>query len=177
MKKVLFTINGFQHPHIGYTKGIRWNGWATPHFEIDEALKVMEEFNSCEPEFPMTYDKDTDTFSVVEIGGGNGDGWKGLNYQTDEGIKHLYSIGAYSWVWEDITAYDIYNIARRIEDFLYEYDTYEYRNNYDDRELVVEEIKNQLKEFKTMKPILIYLYTEELKDEELYNALRRELKI
>ena len=65
-------------------------------------------------------------------------------------------------------------IAHKIENFLYDYDTYEYKDNYEDRELVVEEIKSQLKGF---KQIFICLYVKELKDEELYNALRKELKI
>ncbi len=167
LKKNVFTIDGFNYPHIGYTRGDRWNGWATPYFEIDEALAVMKEFNSCDPEFPILYNEKTDTFTIEEIGGGNGDYWKGTNYQTEDGIKHLYGIGAYSWVWEDTNEYDIHNIAQRIEDFLYEYNTYEYKDNYDNRELVVEEIKNQLKEFKTLKQIIKIFYVEELKNEEL----------
>ena len=177
MHKLVFTTNGFEYPHIGYTAGKRWNGWATPYFEIDEAIKIMEEFNSYEPEFPITYNEKTDTFSVEEIGGGNGDEWKGVNYQTDEGIKHLYGIGAYSWTWEDTTQKDIYAVAQRIEDFLWELDTYEHRDNYDSREELLKEIINQLQDFKTLKQVLIYLYTEELTEQELFDKLGRELRI
>ena len=171
MHKALFTIDGFKYPHIGFTEGKRWNGWATPFFEIDEALKVMEEFNATEPEFPIAYNKETDTFTVEEIGGGNGDEWKGTNYNTDEGIKHLYGIGAYSWVWELTTDDDIYAVAQRIEDFLYELDTYEFKDQYADREEVVEEIIKQLQDFSTLKQILIALYGEELTEEELAEKL------
>lgn len=177
MNKKVFTTNGFEHPHIGYTKGDRWNGWATPYFEIDEALDIMKEFNADDPEFPILYNEKTDTFTVEEIGGFEGDSWKGENLNTEDGIKHLYGIGAYSWTWEDTTEYDIYSIAQRIEDFLYEYDTYTYKDNYDNRELVVEEIKNRLKEFKTLKQIIKILYAEELKEDELFDTLREELKI
>jgi hypothetical protein len=164
MHKALFTIDGFQCPHIGYTEGKRWNGWATPYFEIDEALKVMEEFNSYGPDFPIVYDKETDTFTVEEIGGGNGDEWKGTNYQTEEGIKHLYSIGAYSWVWELTTQDDIYAVAQRIE------------------ELIGESLIKQLQDFNTLKRVLKVLYSEtsDLRDmttEEILEALGLEVRI
>lgn len=177
LKKNVFIIGDFQYPHIGYTNGDDWNGWATPYFEIDEAFAIMKEYNAEGHDFPICYNEGTDTFTVEEMGGFDGYSWKGINCQTEEGIKHLYGIGAYSWVWENITNYDIDCIARGIEDFLYDYDTYEYWDNHDDRESVVEEIKAQLKEFKILKQIIKTLYAEELKNEELYNALREELKI
>lgn len=182
MHKALFTIDGFQYPHIGYTEGKRWNGWATPYFEIDEALKVMEEFNFFAPEFPIIYNKETDTFTVEEIGGGNGDEWKGTNYQTEEGIKHLYGIGAYSWVWEYTTQDDIRAVAQRIEDLLYEADTYEHRDQYDNREELVEKIIEQLQDFKTLKRVLKVLYSEtsdlrDMTEEEMLETLGMELRI
>lgn len=177
MQKRLFTIDGFKYPHIGYTTGTRWNGWATPYFEVDEALKVMEEFNATDPEFPITYDKETDTFSIEEIGGGNGDKWKGTNYLTDEGIKHLYGIGAYSWTWEDTTKVDIRAVAQLIEDFIWERDTYEHRDQYNSREELVKAIVTQLQDLNIFKQVLIAIYTEELTEDELFNALGKELKI
>ena len=163
MYKALFTIDGFQCPHIGYTEGKRWNGWATPFFEIDEALKVMEEFNDYGPDFPIIYNEATDTFTVEEIGGGNGDEWKGANYQTEEGIKHLYGIGAYSWVWELTTQDDIYAVAQRIE------------------ELIGESLIKQLQDFNTLKRVLKVLYSEtsDLRDmttEEILNTLGLEVR-
>ena len=177
MQKLVFTIDGFQYPHIGYTSGSRWNGWATPYFEIDEALAIMDEFNACEPEFPITYNEETDTFSIEEIGGGNGDEWKGTNYPTDEGIKHLYGIGAYSWVWEDTTQADIRAVAQRIEDFLWELDTYEHRDQYDDREDLVEEIVKQMQDLKILKQVLIVFYNFSLTEQELAEKLGKELNV
>lgn len=177
MRKAVFTIDGFEYPHIGYTLGDTWNGWATPYFEVDEAMKIMEEFNACEPEFPITYNKETDTFEVEEIGGGNGDEWKGYNYQTEKGIKHLYGIGAYSWVWEITTQDDIENVAVVIEDFLWELDTYEHRDQYDNREELVKDIVKQLQDFKTLKQVLTCLYTEDLNEQELFERLGKELRI
>ena len=177
LKKNVFATNGFEYPHIGYTEGYRWNGWATPYFELAEAFVIMEEFNSCDPEFPMIYNKETDTFSVEEMGGFDGDSWKGNDCQTEEGIKHLYGIGAYSWMWDDVTDYDIHNVAQNVEDFLYDYDTYEYWDNHDNRELVLEEIKKQLKDHNTLKNVLTYFYTSDLRGDKLYEALAKELKI
>lgn len=36
-----------------------WNGWAMPHFLFDEALKVADHLK-------MTYDKDADSFIVID---------------------------------------------------------------------------------------------------------------
>lgn len=178
MRKLVFTIDGFKYPHIGFTEGKRWNGWATPFFEIDEAIKIMQEYNEYrEATEQMTYDEETDTFSVKETEGTDGDEWKGRNYNTDEGIKHLYGIGAYSWVWDDTTQADIRAVAQSIEDFLWELDTYEHRDQYADEEELVEEIIAQLQDFNTLKQVLIAFYTEDLTEQELADRLGKELKV
>lgn len=176
MHKLVFTTNGFEHPHIGYTEGILWNGWSTPYFEVDEAIKIMEEFNSYEPEHPIMYVEANDTF-IHKIADDEIELWKGKNYQTDEGIKHLYGIGAYSWVWENVTKDDIENVACSIEDFLWEFDTYEHRDQYDSREELTDKIIAQLQDFKTLKQVLIALYVEELTEQELFDRLGKELII
>ena len=111
MYKKVFTIDGFDYVYIGYTSGRRWNGWATPHFEFAEVLEVMHEYNECSDEILMEYDKVYDQFYKLDKDSGELETWKGEDYNTTEGIKHLYGIGAYSWVWDDITDYDIENIA------------------------------------------------------------------
>ena len=70
---------------------------------------------------------------------------------------------------------NIYNIAGGIEDFLWEYDTYEYRDQYNNREELTEKIKSQLKEFKTLKQAIKIFYNddrEELKFEKLGGILK-----
>lgn len=176
MHKVLFTIDGFNYPHIGYTEGIRWNGWATPFFEIDEALAIMEEFNKQDPDDPILYAEANDTF-MRKVADDEIDLWKGKNYQTEDGIKHLYGIGAYSWVWESIIPDDIEAVARRIEDFLWEFDTYELKDQYADREDFVNAIIKQLQDFKTLKQVLIAIYTEDWKSEELFEKLGGILQV
>ena len=176
MYKKVFTIDGFDHVYIGYTSGRRWNGWATPHFEFAEALEVMHEYNECSDEILMEYDKMYDQFYKLDKDSGELETWKGEYYNTTEGIKHFYGIGAYSWVWDDITDYDIENIALRIEDFIWEFDTYHYQDECIDRMQTVETIQKQLKEFNTLKQAIKIFYnddlTEELKFEKLGGILR-----
>ena len=176
MYKRVFTIDGFDYGYIGYTSGRRWNGWATPHFELAEALEVMHEYNKCSDEILMEYDKMYDQFYKLDKDSGELETWKGEYYNTTEGIKHLYGIGAYSWVWDDITDYDIENIALRIEDFIWEFDTYHYQDECIDRMQTVETIQKQLKEFNTLKQAIKIFYnddlTEELKFEKLGGILR-----
>lgn len=89
----------------------------------------------------------------------------------------IYDEGIQNYMIKEFTEGNINSLAEGIENWLWEFDTYEYRDIYDDRVNVAEEIKNQLKELKTLKQIIKILYAEELKEEELYNALREELKI
>ena len=175
MYKKVFTIDGFDHVYIGYTSGRRWNGWATPHFEFVEALEVMHDYNEC-AEPPMQYDEVYDQFYILDKETAELEVWKGENYNTIEGIKHLYGIGAYSMTWDNITDYDIDNIARGIEDFIWEFDTYHYQDECIDRMQTVETIQKQLKEFNTLKQAIKIFYnddlTEELKFEKLGGILR-----
>jgi hypothetical protein len=99
MTKQVITIGDHNHKYIGYISSKRWNGWVIPHFEIAEAMKVMQNFNSYNPEHPIIYDQANDTFihndDEIEL-------WKGTDYNTEDGIKHLYDIGAYTLTWETI---------------------------------------------------------------------------
>ena len=175
MYKKVFTIDGFDHVYIGYTSGRRWNGWATPHFEFVEALEVMHDYNEC-AEPPMQYDEVYDQFYILDKETAELEVWKGENYNTIEGIKHLYGIGAYSMTWDNITNYDIDNIARGIEDFIWEFDTYHYQDECIDRMQTVDSIIAQLKDFNTLKQAIRIFYnddlTEELKFEKLGGILR-----
>lgn len=176
MHKNVFTIDGFNYPYIGYTSGLRWNGWATPYFKLAEALEIMKDFNEC-ADNPMQYNKVYDQFYILDKETAELEVWKGENYNTEEGIEHLYGIGAYSWVWDDITEYDIESIARGIEDFIWEFDTYEHRDQYDDREELVDSIIAQLKEFKTLKQAIKIFYNNDLTEELKYYRLGRILRV
>lgn len=171
MRKSVFTVDGFADAYIGYTNGDRWNGWATPYFEKEEAIRVMQGFSKCVEETEqMTYDEANDMFVVWIEGYNDYDYWKGEDLQTEEGIKHLYGIGAYSWVWDNAKDF-IHSTAQQIEDFLFEYDTYEHRDQYDDRYAVVEKIKEQLQDPNVLKEAIIILETEDLTEDARFEKL------
>lgn len=176
MHKSVFTIGEFKYVYIGYTGGRRWNGWATPYFEKDEALAVMHDYNEC-AENPMEYDEVYDQFYILDKETAELETWKGEKLNTDEGIKHLYGIGAYCWMWEEITDYDINSIARGIEDFLWEYDTYNHKDVYGGREELTEEIITQLKELNTLKRVIQIFYSQTLTEELKFEKLGKELKL
>ena len=120
MRKTLFTIGEYPEAYIGYTSGRLWNGWATPHFEKDEALRVMRGYNECREEAEqMTYDEENDMFIAWLENYNDYDYWKGEDIQTTDGIKHLYGIGAYSWVWDKE---EIAPTARAIDELFGDYD-------------------------------------------------------
>ena len=100
MRRSVFTIDSFADAYIGYTSGYLWNGWATPYFEKDEAERVVASYNEL-AELPIYYDAKIDAFKIDELMGFDGTEWQGEDIQTEDGIKHLYGIGAYSWVWDD----------------------------------------------------------------------------
>ena len=90
MRKAVFTIGEYPKAYIGYTAGRLWNGWATPYFEKDEAIRVMTDYNEC-AEYPMQYDEVYDQFYILDTESGELEKWEGIDYPTAEGIKHHLS--------------------------------------------------------------------------------------
>ena len=176
MRKTIFTIGTCTQAYIGYTRGDDWNGWATPHFEIAEAMRVMADYNK-DTGNPMWYDKDTDTFHIAETEYTDECIWSGRNCNTNEGVKHLYGIGAYCWTWEIIDGRGCSFLAEGIEDFIYEYDTYEAKDLYNDRNEMTEAIKNQLKELKTFQQAYEIWHAEDLSQDEKFTKLGGILKL
>lgn len=99
MRRSVFTIDA--DAYIGYTSGYLWNRWATPYFEKDEANRVVASYNEL-AELPIYYDAKTDAFKIDELMGFDGTEWQGEDIQTEDGTKHLYGIGACSWVWDSV---------------------------------------------------------------------------
>lgn len=176
MHKAVFTIGEYPKAYIGYTSGRLWNGWATPHFEFEEAKRVTEGFNET-AEFPMQYDEVYDQFYILDTETSELEKWEGVEIQTAEGFKHVYGIGAYSWVWDEANDRDSNYLAQAIEDFIYEFDTYEAKDQYSNREEMVEAIKTQLKELTVFQRIYEIWHKEELTEEATFEELRKELKI
>lgn len=175
MHKTVLTIEDYPKAYIGYTSPIKWKCWDMPYFELSEAQRVAEGFNEC-AEHPMTYDPIYDQFYVWDAGNEDYDIIKGEDFITDEGIKHLYGIGAGNWLWDAINERKCHNLAMEIEDFIYEYDTYHYADECLDRMQTVEGIAKQLKELNTFQQIWEIWHnddlTEELKFEKLGGILQ-----
>ena len=179
MYKAVFTIDAYPKAYIGYTSGRLWNGWATPYYEIEEAKRVAEGFNEC-AEYPMQYDKVYDQFYVLDTETTELETWRGDDIHTEEGIKHLYGIGAYCWIWDKVNDDDCRYLAQNIEDFLWDYDTYAYWDCFGiewNRECVVEEIKTQLKELTTFQQVYEVWHNEDLSQDERFEKLSKLLAV
>ena len=176
MRKAVFTIGEYPKAYIGYTSGKLWNGWATPHFEKEEAIRIAEGFNEC-AEYPMQYDEIYDQFYILDMETKELEKWEGIDISTAEGIKHLYGIGAYSWVWDEATDRDCRYLAEGIEDFIYEYDTYGYRDVGIDREEMVQQITTQLKELTTFQQVYEVWHDEDISQDERFDKLSKLLTV
>ena len=109
MRKSKFGIDTYEGEFVGYTTGYLWNGWATPYFTkevADEILKINNQvyidngmdkvgyyavYNAEEDQYEF-YDPDLDEPDVFE----------GEYCETVDGRLHLYGIGAYCWIWDEI---------------------------------------------------------------------------
>ena len=170
-KKTIFTIDGFVPAYIGYTNGATWNGWATPYFEVNEALQVMADYNKNTGN-PMWYDEETDTFHIAATEYTDEELWNGHNIITNEGIKHVYGIGAFSWVWDSVNDGDRRYLAQEVEEFIFYHDTYNYMDEYDlKREEVVNTIAEQFKDLTTFHKAIHIMRDEELEAEARFEKL------
>ena len=72
---------------------------------------------------------------------------------------------------------DCLYLAEGIEDFIYEYDTYEAKDSYDSREEMVAAIKNQLKELTVFQQVYEVWNNENLSQDERFEELSKLLTI
>lgn len=86
MHKTTFTNKELSGTYIGYTaEGI------TPCFEIAEAIKIVQAHNQVDPQ-QIYYSEANDAFWQTDLQQQKMHIWKGKNYKTAEGIKHLYNL-------------------------------------------------------------------------------------
>lgn len=130
MKKALFQI-GDGPIYMGYTSGTRWNGWSTPYFPLEEAQRLQEAWNKGGTS-TMLYDANKDEFVCRYEDDDSPYIWEGEDINTEDGVKHLYGIGAYSHIWDDLDDDDKRYLAQQINEFMYDYDPYDYEDNVDD---------------------------------------------
>ena len=116
MRKALFNIDGGQ-VYVGYTNGYLWNGWATPYFTYKEVRRIQTEWNNYEPW--LVYNEVKDEFHIHYEGDDEPYIWKGEDIKTVDGIQHLYGIGAYSHIWDELDDDAKWDLAREVVDLMY----------------------------------------------------------
>ncbi len=172
MRKSVFAICDDHNAYIGYTSGRTWNGWATPYFTLEEAKKIQAEWNG------MTYDEDKDEFRIkYEDDDSEPYIWEGEDIQTEDGIKHLYGIGAYSHIWDELDDDQKQYLAQGVADFILQYDTYNYIDNDETREGLVEETINELANLDTFVKVYYTMNNDNLDKGGIYARLFEALNI
>lgn len=92
----------------GWTDGQRWNGFACPLFERDEAQRMVDAYAtgalswSGPPEegYAAGYEAATDSFWFYNPSVGARDAFSGTDIILPDGRPvHVYPIGAAGWIW------------------------------------------------------------------------------
>lgn len=175
MRKALFQINDGP-VYIGYTNGDRWNGWATPYFTLEEAQKLQAEFDQGDG-LRMFYDCRADKFILQYEEEDEPYVWKGEDVQTVDGKLHLYGIGAYSHIWDELGSEDKRYLAQTINEFLLDYDPYEYRDAFDDEDEVIDALISQFANINDFAKAHAIMNNATLGADEIYEKLGEFLKI
>jgi len=88
----------------GYSRGQRWNGWDCPYFVQGVASRVCERhydggffFDDARDAFVCWFADDPKEQDV----------WSGMDIQTEDGIQHVYPIGAGNWIWDSWNSPDL----------------------------------------------------------------------
>jgi hypothetical protein len=97
--------------------------------------------------------------------------WEGEDIQTVDGIKHLYGIGAYSHIWDELGKSEKRSLAQQIHDFLEDYDTYEYRDVVDDADEFIEDIILEFANLHTFVKAYDIMYNDAYGADEIYTKL------
>lgn len=105
MRKTKFVICDNKKNYEGYTDGTLWNGWECPWFTKEVTEEIMKDLNKEGVE--TEYNKDTDSY-IVECEGSDPDIFDGADIKTEDGIQHLYPIGAWCWIWDEIQSEEEY---------------------------------------------------------------------
>jgi hypothetical protein len=94
-----FCLEGVDGAFKGWTNGHLWNGWERPHFELEEAQKLVAAIN--DPK--VRYDSAKDVF-ITTNGDAEDEVWP-AQLITALGPNHVkvYSIGTGAWCWEEVS--------------------------------------------------------------------------
>ena len=99
MRKTRFVICDNEKSYEGYTDGRLWNGWECPWFTKEVTEEIMRDLNK--EGIETKYDLQTDAY-IVECESSEPDVFDGSDVKTEDGIQHLYPIGAWCWIWDEV---------------------------------------------------------------------------
>lgn len=167
MRKSVFAIDASPTAYIGYTSGRLWNGWATPYFTFEEAQKLQAEFSEG-ANSPMLYDVTKDEFRLKYEDDDEPYIWKGEDIQTVDGIKHLYGIGAYSHIWDELGESDKRYLAQQINEFIQDYMPYEYNNVVEYEDEVINDLIEQFANLETFAKCYEIMNDAKLNADQIY---------
>lgn len=161
---------------MGYTDGYLWNGWATPHFTYEEAQKLQAEINQHEG-MRMFYDCNADKFYWQHEDDDEPYVWKGEDIETVDGKLHLYGIGAYSHIWDELDNDDKRYIAQTIADLMYEHDTRKYFTKYNGQDSLIKTVIAQFEDINVFAKAHEIMNNATLNCDEIYEKLGGILNI
>lgn len=177
MRKAAFALCADHNAYVGYTSGRLWNGWSTPYFTIKEALRLQYNISNSFTDTPMLYDATKDEFYIKYDGYDEPYIWKGEDIQTVDGIKHLYGIGAYSHMWDEIDDAIKRSLAEQICEFLTEYDIDLYEDHYECGDDFLEDILDSLADIDTFAKAYTIMNNDNLGSDEIYTQIRKALEL
>ena len=98
-RKAKFEIEGVEAEFTGWTDGESWNGWAMPHFEFDEARRLVDVMTDSKGR----YDIERDCFVTTNTDGED-EIWKSqtVTLLGNQQVK-VYGVGAGSWIWDELS--------------------------------------------------------------------------
>lgn len=93
-----FTLEGSDEEYRGWTQWAFWKGWALPHFEFQEAERIIARLH----DLGAHYSRQSDAF-IFKPSSGTPHVWKARVIRVRGGKKlRVYPIGAFSWCWEEV---------------------------------------------------------------------------
>lgn len=110
-EKAYFNFGSSEYYEGYHLKSRHWNGFATPGFEKNVADKIA---HNCTTKNTMNiqYDAKDDCYIIKELEDGKVTSTEKIyksTTQTKDGIKEIYHIGSFSWVWLDYALDEIKN--------------------------------------------------------------------
>ena len=165
MRKTKFQICDNERVYEGYTDGSTWNGWECPWFTKEVTEQIMQDLRDDGVE--TEYNENTDSYSVLQPDSVE-DVFEGEYVGTEDGGKHLYPIGAWCWIWDEVvTEKQHFKICISYswgdEEEPIEFDTNNVEEAFDCMmDLAVKELKTCIKEHKGKYDLKIHWHNRKI---------------